>query len=165
MTTKLRFILSMSFFSMLLSLTVSRAQTADLLIKTEPSQRVKIAPESVFKMFREAGLKPVNRTLTTAEKEKVSKAFEHLTPLHQRILKQHLLSISFMDNMPNTALTSQLDTSGACWKKTFLNGRPGKRIPASPLLPIPVISSALKAAVWMRLFMCSCTRPRTLWMQ
>lgn len=113
MTTKLRFILSMSFFSMLLSLTVSRAQTADLLIKTEPSQRVKIAPESVFKMFREAGLKPVNRTLTTAEKEKVSKAFEHLTPLHQRILKQHLLSISFMDNMPNTALTSQLDTSGA----------------------------------------------------
>ncbi|REA64531.1 hypothetical protein DSL64_01575 [Dyadobacter luteus] len=64
-------------------------------------------------MFREAGLKPVNRTLTTAEKEKVSNAFAHLTPLHQRILKQHLLSISFMDNMPNTALTSQLDTSGA----------------------------------------------------
>ncbi|GAB4027445.1 hypothetical protein GCM10028773_58770 [Spirosoma koreense] len=63
-------------------------------------------------MFREAGMKPVNRNLTPAQKEKVSHAFALLPPLHQQILKQHLHSISFMDNMPNTALTSPVDSGG-----------------------------------------------------
>ncbi|MFD1141098.1 hypothetical protein ACFQ4C_08260 [Larkinella insperata] len=76
------------------------------------SQRIRVAPESVFNMFREAGMKPVNRTLTPAQKEKVSQAFALLPPLHQRILQQHLHSISFMDNMPNTALTSPVDSAG-----------------------------------------------------
>ncbi|TGD77703.1 hypothetical protein EU557_22950 [Hymenobacter wooponensis] len=58
-------------------------------------------------------MQPVNHTLTPAEKEKVTKAFAQLPPLHQRILKHHLQSISFMDNMPNTALTSAVDTGGA----------------------------------------------------
>ena len=91
---------------------------------TEPAQRVKVAPESVFKMFRDAGMKPINRTLTSAEKEKVSNAFALLPPLHQRILKQHLLSISFMDNMPNTALTSPVDPVGGIkmFKITFRGG-------------------------------------------
>ncbi|WP_439558114.1 hypothetical protein [Dyadobacter sp.] len=61
-------------------------------------------------MFREAGMQPENHELTPAQKEKVSNAFALLPPLHQRILKDHLQSISFMDNMPNTALTSLLDT-------------------------------------------------------
>lgn len=75
------------------------------------AKRVFIAPESVFKMFREAGMEPVNHELTEAEKEKVEKAFSILPPLHQKILKEHLHSISFMDNMPNTALTSPVETS------------------------------------------------------
>ncbi|GAB3281895.1 hypothetical protein GCM10027347_57820 [Larkinella harenae] len=56
-------------------------------------------------------MKPVNHKLTTAQKEKVQRAFTLLPPVHQRILKQHLHSISFMDNMPNTALTSPVDSA------------------------------------------------------
>lgn len=58
-------------------------------------------------------MKPVTHSLTLAEKEKVEKAFATLPPLHQRILKQHLHSISFLDSMPNTALTSPVDAGGA----------------------------------------------------
>ncbi|QRR04148.1 hypothetical protein HWI92_10800 [Dyadobacter sandarakinus] len=68
-------------------------------------------------MFREAGMQPVNHILTKAENERVSKAFALLPPLHQRILRDHLFSISFMDNMPNTALTSPVDSVGG--KKMF----------------------------------------------
>ncbi|GAB3491455.1 hypothetical protein GCM10027341_04430 [Spirosoma knui] len=75
-------------------------------------QRIQIAPENVFSLFREAGMQPVNHPLTRVQKEKVSHAFALLPPLHQRILKQHLHSISFMDNMPNTALTSPVDSGG-----------------------------------------------------
>jgi hypothetical protein len=57
-------------------------------------------------------MKPVNRNLTPAQKEKVRNAFALLPPLHQQILKQHLQSISFMDHMPNTALTSPVDSGG-----------------------------------------------------
>lgn len=73
--------------------------------------RVLKAPESVFKKFIEAGMEPSNHVLTAAEQEKVDKAFSILPPLYKKILKAHLLSISFMDNMPNTALTSSLETA------------------------------------------------------
>lgn len=73
--------------------------------------RVLKAPESVFKMFTEAGMNPSNHVLTETEQAKVDKAFSILPPLHKKILKEHLLSISFMDNMPNTALTSTLETT------------------------------------------------------
>ncbi|WP_207436034.1 hypothetical protein [Sabulibacter ruber] len=53
---------------------------------------------------------PSDHALTAGEKAKVEKAFAALPPLHQRILKGHLHSISFMDNMPNTALTSPVKT-------------------------------------------------------
>ncbi|MCX6215634.1 hypothetical protein [Spirosoma sp.] len=82
-------------------------------IETSASfQRIQRAPESVFTLFRQAGMQPVNRTLTPVQKEKVRHAFERLPPVHQRILNRHLQSISFMDNMPNTALTSLLDSDG-----------------------------------------------------
>lgn len=112
MTRKLRLTWTVAALTMLFSPTLSFAQKADSLNKTEPSQRIRVASESVFKMFRQAGMEPVNRTLTTAEKEEVRNAFALLPPLHQRILKQHLHSISFMDNMPNTALTSPVDSGG-----------------------------------------------------
>ena len=92
---------------------LTTAQTIDTTVKNDLSQRIRSAPESVFTLFREAGLKPTNHELTPAQQEKVSQAFALLPPLHQRLLKQHLQSISFMDNMPNTALTSPVDTAGA----------------------------------------------------
>lgn len=106
MIAKSGFKQAVSALLMLCFSTLSLAQKLDSTSKNDPSKRIHIAPESVFNMFREAGMKPVNHNLTSADKKKVSRAFALLPPLHQRILKQHLQSISFMDNMPNTALTS-----------------------------------------------------------
>lgn len=75
--------------------------------------RILKAPQSVFEKFIEAGMQPTNHELTVAEQAKVNKAFSILPPLHKKILKEHLLSISFMDNMPNTALTSPLETANS----------------------------------------------------
>lgn len=113
MIKRLRFKLVMSAAAMLYFSAFAFAQKSSFHLLGDPEQRVRIAPESVFKSFREAGMKPADHPLTSVEKEKVKNAFAHLTPLHQRILKQHLQSISFMDNMPNTALTSPVDTGGA----------------------------------------------------
>ncbi len=73
--------------------------------------RARKAPESVFNKFLSAGMNPSDHALTAAEQEKVNKAFSILPPLYKKILKKHLHSISFMDNMPNTALTSPLETA------------------------------------------------------
>ena len=113
MTIQLRLSVAIATLLNLCSLSFLWAQKPVYVDRTDPSERIQIAPESVFKSFREAGMNPVNHKLTPAEKEKVTKAFSYLTPLHQRILKQHLQSISFMDNMPNTALTSPVDTGTA----------------------------------------------------
>lgn len=112
MIIKMRLRLIVTTSIMLFFSAFTLAQKVNSPNKDSPSRRIKIAPESVFKMFREAGMQPVNHTLTTAEQQKVINAFSLLPPLHQRILKQHLLSISFMDNMPNTALTSPVDPVG-----------------------------------------------------
>ncbi|OOQ57921.1 hypothetical protein BC343_13500 [Mucilaginibacter pedocola] len=57
-------------------------------------------------MFRDAGMDPTEHPMNKEEMQIVAKAFAVLPPLHQRVLEQHLRSISFLDNMPNTALTS-----------------------------------------------------------
>lgn len=101
------FVFSVLFFPGLVG-----AQPTGALGKTPLDQRVETAPESVFQMFRQAGMNPVNRPLTPAQQQKVKRAFAVLPPLHRRILAGHLQSISFMDSMPNTALTSILDTAG-----------------------------------------------------
>jgi hypothetical protein len=75
--------------------------SATLLMKS-----VAPAPESIFERFREAGMDPANHPLTEVERAKIEAAFSVLPPLHQKILSTHIHSISFMDNMPNTALTS-----------------------------------------------------------
>lgn len=75
------------------------------------TERTQPAPETVFKKFRDAGMDPAEHKLTDIEKQKLNNAFTVLPPLHQKILKKHLHSISFMDNMPNTALTSTVKTS------------------------------------------------------
>lgn len=74
-------------------------------------ERIQPAPESVFSKFREAGMDPVNHELTASEKALFRESFSLLPPSYQGVLKAHLHSFSFMDNMPNTALTSTLDTT------------------------------------------------------
>ena len=70
------------------------------------SARVTQTPADVLKKFQEAGMSPTEHVLTNTEREKIATAFALLPPLHQRVLKERLKSISFLDNMPNTALTS-----------------------------------------------------------
>lgn len=74
-------------------------------------QRTKPAPEEVFLKFREAGMDPADHPLTAEETKKVEYAFSILPPVFKKILQQHLHSISFMDRMPNTALTSPIPTN------------------------------------------------------
>ncbi|MGS2741781.1 hypothetical protein [Sinomicrobium sp. M5D2P17] len=61
-------------------------------------------------------MEPVNHVLTDSEIEKVEKSFSVLPPSYYKLLKAHLHSISFMDNMPNTALTSPVETADATKK-------------------------------------------------
>ncbi|MEZ0484617.1 hypothetical protein [Fibrella aquatica] len=96
----------------LLSSELTLAQKVDATGDNDLAQLIRVAPQSIFNRFREAGMKPVNHVLTPAQKAKVSHAFALLPPVHQQILKEHLYSISFMDGMPNTALTSPIDSSG-----------------------------------------------------
>lgn len=72
--------------------------------------RIVPAPEPVVKKFTEAGMNPTNHVLSQAELQKLDKAFSLLPPVYKKLLSAHLHSISFMDNMPNTALTSTLET-------------------------------------------------------
>ncbi|MFB9076149.1 hypothetical protein ACFFLS_18785 [Flavobacterium procerum] len=102
------------FFLVTIMLQAQRAENLQTILLSE---RTQTAPEDIFKKFRDAGMNPVNHELTKTEKEKISKAISILPPLHQKVLKDHLHSISFMDNMPNTALTSLLENSGPA--KTF----------------------------------------------
>jgi hypothetical protein len=44
--------------------------------------------------------------MTPEENAAVTAAFKKLPPLHQQVLLEHLEGISFLDDMPNTALTS-----------------------------------------------------------
>lgn len=94
----------------LTAMNINAQQVKDPNISTL-AERTRPAPESVFKKFRDAGMDPVEHKLTDLEREKLNNAFAILPPLHQKILKKHLHSISFMDNMPNIALTSPVETS------------------------------------------------------
>lgn len=84
------------------------AQTNIKESSTFYKNRILAAPESVFKKFIDAGMAPTNHLLPEEEQEKVAKAFSLLPPLYIKILEENLHSISFMDNMPNTALTSPI---------------------------------------------------------
>lgn len=109
--TRLNFRIKISIvFFTLLFITALSAQTTDRGIGLFHKNRIEAAPESILKKFVEAGMSPTDHVLTEIEQEKVAKAFSLLPPLHVKILEEHLQSISFMDNMPNTALTSPLET-------------------------------------------------------
>ena len=85
------------------------AQESDKSVISQLVKRAQPAPKSVFDKFQNAGMNPQHHPLTEVEIDLLSYAFELLTPLHKNILMKHLHSISFMDNMPNTALTSPVD--------------------------------------------------------
>lgn len=76
--------------------------------------RVGEADPSVMKMFADAGMPaPSAHVLTDAERRALARAFTTLPPVHQRVLRERLRRISFLDGMPNTALTSTVDPDAA----------------------------------------------------
>jgi len=99
---------SLCFFFAAMTINAQQIQDSKLISLTE---RTQTSPEFIFKKFREAGMNPTDHKLTDVERQKVNNALSVLPPLHQKILKEHLQSISFMDNMPNTALTSPIEPS------------------------------------------------------
>lgn len=67
-----------------------------------------------MKMFTDAGMPaPSAHVLTDAERRALARAFTTLPPVHQRVLRERLRRISFLDGMPNTALTSTVDPDAA----------------------------------------------------
>ncbi len=94
----------------------SPAQRADAVRRhgldpTSPLEsRVKETPATVLKMFKElGGAPPTTHALTGEERRKLAAAFAALPPLHRRVLGERLRSVSFLDGMPNTALTSPVN--------------------------------------------------------
>jgi hypothetical protein len=72
--------------------------------------RVQATSPKVLKMFEElGGPAPTAHILTKLEQSKLAAAFAALPPLHRRILTERLRSVSFLDGMPNTALTSTIN--------------------------------------------------------
>jgi hypothetical protein len=100
-----------AFFSLLLLFSIIAAtplvsRTQGFSADSPLSSRVEKAPESVLATFREAGMSPREHIITPEEGAAVTAAFEEMPPLQQRVLKERLEGISFLDDMPNTALTS-----------------------------------------------------------
>jgi hypothetical protein len=61
-------------------------------------------------MFEElGGPAPTAHALTEGERRQLAAAFAALPPLHRRLLGERLRSVSFLDGMPNTALTSTIN--------------------------------------------------------
>jgi hypothetical protein len=72
--------------------------------------RIKETPADVLEAFKEPGeTPPTPHALTGEERRKLSAALAALPPLHRRILAERLRSVSFLDGMPNTALTSTVN--------------------------------------------------------
>ena len=86
--------------------------TPGLNTATRLIDRVQATPTSVVRLFEEAGMSPNVHLLTATERRLVVNALAALPPLHQRVLKAHLRSLSFLDDMPNTALTSTVEPKG-----------------------------------------------------
>jgi hypothetical protein len=77
---------------------------------TSLESRVRETPAPVLKVFAIAGLPaPTHHALTEPEQRKLAAAFAALPPLLKRILSGHMRSVTFLDGMPNTALTSTVN--------------------------------------------------------
>src|SRR5947209_6470943 len=72
--------------------------------------RVRETSPAVLKLFADEGsTPPTPHILAPEERDELSRAFEALPPLHRRVLSERLRSVSFLDGMPNTALTSTVN--------------------------------------------------------
>jgi hypothetical protein len=72
--------------------------------------RVGKTSASVLALFREAGHpEPKTHPLTEAERGQLRAAIQALPRVHRRILHERLRLVSFLDGMPNTALTSTVN--------------------------------------------------------
>ena len=72
--------------------------------------RVGNTPEAILKLFDEPGTaRPTVHTLTAEERRQLNEALNALPPLHRQVLGERLRTLSFLDGMPNTALTSPVD--------------------------------------------------------
>jgi hypothetical protein len=67
-------------------------------------------PDSVLTIFREAGMSPKSYSPNTEDQQKILAALRILPPLHQKVLTQRLRTISLLSDMPNTALTSAVNS-------------------------------------------------------
>lgn len=77
------------------------------------ASRVGETPASVLEMFAEPGTPaPTPHVLTMGERKQLSQALDALTPLQRRVLGDRLRRLSFLDGMPNTALTSTVNPDG-----------------------------------------------------
>jgi hypothetical protein len=85
--------------------------TPSFTATTRLADRVQNTPATVVRLFEDAGMSPRAHVLTVTERRLVDQALAALPPLHRRVLKARLRSLSFLDNMPNTALTSTVESS------------------------------------------------------
>jgi hypothetical protein len=77
--------------------------------------RVRSTDASVLASFRDAGRpSPMDHPLTGAERAKLKFAIGSLPPLQRRFLRERLRTLSFLDGMPNTALTSTVNPDEQC---------------------------------------------------
>jgi hypothetical protein len=73
--------------------------------------RVKGTPKSVLDLFQEPGRPtPTIHILTDGERRKLESAIASMPPLHRHVLQDRLHIVSFLDGMPNTALTSTVNS-------------------------------------------------------
>jgi hypothetical protein len=71
---------------------------------------VRATPASVLKMFEDSSHPaPTEHRLSDAERTQVKAAIDALPPFHRRVLNERLRVLSFLDGMPNTALTSTVN--------------------------------------------------------
>ncbi|TVT40522.1 hypothetical protein FNT36_13675 [Hymenobacter setariae] len=75
------------------------------------ADRVQDTPATVVRLFKDAGMSPRAHVLTVNERRLVAQSLAALPPLYQRVLQTRLRSLSFLDNMPNTALTSTVEST------------------------------------------------------
>ena len=80
-----------------------------LIANTELIDRVQRTPDQVQKLFKDSGLNITPHNLTKIERGKLENALAGLPPFHKRVLKDRLRSISFVNGMPNSALTSTIN--------------------------------------------------------
>jgi hypothetical protein len=77
---------------------------------TPIESRVRQPSPEMFALFGENPRdRPSVHILTEAERRAFSAALDALPPLHHRVLQERLRAISFLDGMPNTALTMSVN--------------------------------------------------------